>query len=333
MTTTTGVLDLTARGKAKMPKGRFANAKSWTRETISPKDWTIKVSRAAEKEMHGIVGDLRRQGMPTFMLDPAYFEVDACRTMMAKARAKLDKGHGMAVIDKLPLDDWSEDEARSVYFVLAKLVTQPVLQSASGMVFREIRNEKPQGSNGATNDQLLAFHTDNSGNRNTPNYVSLLALYGAKEGGLSMYCSLYSLYNAMAEEAPAQLERLFQPYYHDRQGIQSPGEAEIISAPAIGYNGKRLSGRFSKNKIPSGYKKAGEVMDNLTRDSLDTVMDVIDKRDLAAKYMVGRGQLLIFNNREGLHHREPFKNGPTVEEQRHLVRMWYRHEGRPFFDG
>ena len=333
MTAATGVLDLTVGKPSKLPKGRFANVKTWTRETISPTDWTVTVSPAAEKEMHGIVGNLRRQGMPMFMLDPAYFEVDACRAMMAGARAKLDKGHGMAIVDKLPLDDWSEEEARSVYFVLAKLVTQPVLQSASGMVFREIRNEKPDGDNGATNDRRLAFHTDNSGNRNIPNYVSLLALHGAKEGGMSMYCSLYSLVNAMAEEAPAQLERLFQPYYHDRQGIQSEGEAEIIRAPAIGYDGRHLSGRFSMNKIPAGYKKAGETMDNLTRDSLDTVMDVIEKRDLAARYMVGRGQLLIFNNREGLHHREAFENGPTVEQQRHLIRMWYRHEGRPFFDG
>jgi hypothetical protein len=148
-----------------------------------------------------------------------------------------------------------------------------------------------------------------------------------------MYCSLYSLCNALAEEAPAQLERLFQPYYHDRQGIQSDGEAEVIWAPAIGYDGHRLSGRFSMNKIPAGYRKAGVTMDNLTRDSLDTVMAVIEQRDLAAKYMVGRGQLLIFNNREGLHHREAFKNGDKIEEQRHLIRMWFRNDGLPFFDG
>ena len=49
--------------------------------------------------------------------------------------------------------------------------------------------------------------------------------------------------------------------------------------------------------------------------------------------MLARGQVLVFNNREGMHHREGFKNGKTADTQRHLIRMWLRDEGRPFFDG
>ena len=87
------------------------------------------------------------------------------------------------------------------------------------------------------------------------------------------------------------------------------------------------------NKIPSGYQRAGQELDNLGRDALETALAVIRQRDLSAKYMLERGQILIFNNREGLHHRESFKNGDTVETQRHLLRVWLRDEGRPFFDG
>lgn len=333
MTAVQPSLDLTQATKGTRPPAPFANAKTWTRASLSPTTWTVPVGDDVKRELQAVVGQLRRQNLPMFMLDPAYFPLAASRAMVGKARQMLDEGHGFTILDRLPMDDWSEDEARRVYWLLARLLSQPVVQTADGMVFREIRNDAPNGDNGAHNDQLLAFHTDNSGNRCVPNYTSLLALYGAKEGGLSMYCSLYSLCNALAKDAPEQLERLFQPYYHDRQGIQSPGEPDVIWAPAIGYDGQHLSGRFSMNKIPAGYRKAGVTMDNLTRDSLDTVMAVIEQRDLAAKYMVGRGQILIFNNREGLHHREAFKDGDRVEEKRHLVRMWFRKDGLPFFDG
>jgi alpha-ketoglutarate-dependent taurine dioxygenase len=74
-------------------------------------------------------------------------------------------------------------------------------------------------------------------------------------------------------------------------------------------------------------------MDNLGRDALATAMSVIRKRDLSAHYQLERGQIVLFNNREGLHHRAEFKNGDALHEKRHLVRLWFRNEGRPFFDG
>ena len=61
----------------------------------------------------------------------------------------------------------------------------------------------------------------------------------------------------------------------------------------------------------------------------------MDHESLAAlaQYMLRRGQMAIINNREGFHHREAFKNGAGQEQQRHLVRMWFREEGSPVFDG
>ena len=63
----------------------------------------------------------------------------------------------------------------------------------------------------------LSYHNDNSGNRVLPKFTSLLCLYPSPQGGESEYCSAYTLYNALAEEAPVLLERLFQPFYHDRR--------------------------------------------------------------------------------------------------------------------
>lgn len=338
MVTSEQVLDLTKSEITGLrPQGAFDNAKTWSRDGLTAADWTVPVNGAAARELQAAVELVRKQALPVHMLDPRDFEFDACRAMMAEARRKIDDGHGFAIIDRLALDEWTEEEGRAMYWLLSCAFSRVVAQNAYGQIFREIRNEgvpsAMPGVDGALTQAGLNFHQDNSGNRNMPNYTGLLTLNTPKEGGMSQYCTLYSLYNAMLEDAPVQLDRLFEPFLHDRLNIQSPGEVAVLRAPALRYDGERLTGRYSTTKIPAGYKKAGEEMDNLSRDALVTAMEVIGERRLSAQYMLERGQIVLINNREGLHHREPYVDGDTVAEKRHLVRLWYRNEGRPFFDG
>ena len=329
-------LDLSIGQLEARPEEPFDNAKVWARSDLSPSDWIVSLDAAALSELDAVVKDLRLQNLPVHMLSTDQFELTATQKAMGEARRRAYDGIGFAVVDRLPLDDWTLDEAKAIQWLILSFVSNPVAQSACGEIFRDIKDTPDQGNrvyDKGLSQERLTFHADNSGNRNLPNFSTLMALYGAEEGGLSEYCTIYSLYNAMKQDAPEQLERLFQPFFHNRQGIQIPGEPDLVWAPAIGYDGERLLTRISLNKIPSGYARAGEELDNLGRDALETAVEVIRSHDISAKYMLERGQVLIFNNREGMHHREGFKNGKTVDKQRHLIRMWLRDEGRPFFDG
>jgi Taurine catabolism dioxygenase TauD, TfdA family len=329
-------LDLSKGQQVAPPKRPFRNAKVWKGSDLKPSDWTVKLGKASLKELDAVVKALRQQNLPLHMLRPDHFKMTATRARMKDARKRAYNGIGFAIVDRLPLDDWSLDEAKAIQWLILSTMSRPVAQEASGQIFRDIK-ETPAAQRSIYNtgltEQRLTFHTDNSGNRNVPNFSSLMTVHAAEDGGLSEYCTLYSLYNAMLKDAPAQLERLFQPFFHNRQDIQIPGEPDVIWAPAIGYDGKKLLSRISLNKIPSGYARIGKELDNLGRDALESVYATIRKHNLSAKYMLERGQILIFNNREGLHHREGFKNGKTADKQRHLIRVWLRDEGRPFFDG
>ena len=274
-------LDLTADSPNRRPQAPFRNAKTWTRADFTPQDWTVPVSSAVCDELHAIAGQLTQQTLPLFMLNPDQFDMTATRAMMAQARSMADEGPGVAVVDRLPLDDWDEDQTRAI-------------------------------------DWLLAC---------------LLCLYPSAEGGESEYCSSYTLYNALAEEAPELLERLFQPFYHDRRGLQGNGQPTVSWVPCFAYDGNRLWARFSQMKIKVGYEQAGQDIDNITRATLEAVQSIIPQQELSLRYMMERGQLQIINNREGLHYRADFKDGETPEQRRHLWRLWHRDEGRPTYDG
>lgn len=329
------VLDLTGPATGGRP-ALFDNARTWTRASLKPADWTVRVSDAAKKELGGAVRQLRRESLPLYLIEPDHFELSASRALMAEARRTVDDGPGFALVDRLPLDDWSEAETAWVYWLLARLYSRPVAQTMNGTIMRAVKNDPndaERGIDAALTDKRLTYHNDNSGNRNLPTYTSLLCIYPAKEGGDSEYVTLATLYNALAKEAPAQLDRLFEPFYHDRRGLEREGDPKVIWAPCFNVVGDRMYGRFSHNKITKGYQTAGVPIDNIARDALECVQAIVPQRQLSVRYVMERGQIQIIDNRQGLHYRTDFKDGERIEEKRNLLRMWFREEGRPYFDG
>lgn len=329
------VLNLSSNTPDLRPSAPFRNVKTWTRADFTPRDWTVPVTVTVKNELHSIVDQLTSQNLPLHMLTPDHFDMPKTRAMMAKARGMADAGPGVAVIDRLPLDDWNEDQTRSIYWLLARLLCRPVAQTMKGTIFRNIRDilDAERGTDNAMSQRQLTYHNDNSGNRVLPKFTSLLCLYPSIEGGESEYCSSYTLYNALAEEAPELLERLFQPFYHDRRGLQANGQPTVSWVPCFAYDGNKLWARFSQMKIKIGHEQAGAEMDNITRAALEAVQSIIPQKRLSLRYMMERGQIQIINNREGLHYRAHFKDGKTLEQKRHLWRLWHRDEGRPVYDG
>lgn len=329
-------IELDEGAQGRRPSGPFEWPRAWRRSDVSPSDWTVAVPGEARAEADAVVRHLRHQQLPVCMLSPELFALDACRAMMTRVRERLDHGIGVALLDRLPVERWTADEARALYWLLGQLLARPVAQEATGLIFRDVLDkggDQEYGNERAETSRVLTFHTDNSGNRTRPDYVGLLCLTRAERGGESQYCRVYSVYNALAQGAPQLLERLFQPFLHDRQGIQPAGEVEILRAPALTWDGTRLQGRFSINKITEGYRKAGVVMDDAAREALDAVVSCIARDELFCEFMIEPGQVQYFNNLEGLHHRSDYLDGSGPDARRHMVRMWYRNAGSPFFEG
>jgi alpha-ketoglutarate-dependent taurine dioxygenase len=309
---------------------------AWTGESLRPDEGLIKISAECQREIDGLVDTLRANPLPTALLDVAEFDLPACRKMMLEAKTLLEAGPGFVIIDKLPVHEYGVQMSQAVYWILSQLVARPVAQSWDGKMIYDVRDlGKPPG-NGVRPDITNAeqnFHTDNSYNLYPPDYVALLCLQPAMEGGVSSIVSFYTVYNEMLKRSQHLLPRLYRPYLFDRQREHAPEDATVISHPLFQNEHQHLVCRLSHRHVINGYAMAGVEMDHETSEALEVLEQTMREPQLCREFFFEPGQIQIVDNKRCGHRRTGFVDFPEPERKRHLVRLWLRNEGRRFYNG
>jgi len=189
------------------------------------------------------------------------------------------------------------------------------------------------GTRGSYTSVELVFHTDNAFARMVPDYVGLFCRNPAKSGGVSRFCSLYSVHQRMLELYPEQLVRLYQPMLFDRQKEHREGAAPVCLAPYFSWRNDRLFARANSSLVRKGYQVAGESMDEALDAALDAIDEVCAAKDLWYEAPLERGQVQYLNNHEVGHYRSAFEDYDDAERKRHLYRLWHREVGSTSYDG
>ena len=312
---------------------------AWTRDTIAPDDWTVPLPAAALDELRAVRDEIRRAPVPTCLLDPADFKLDACRAVMDVVRRVTREGPMFAVLDRLPLDGMDRDEAIGLYWLLSSLLARPVAQKLNGQMFYDVMDTgaklKPgSGIRPTVTNVDLRFHNDNSYNETPPDYVCLFCLHPARSGGTSQVMSVATVHAALASRHPELMARLYRPFWYDRHAEHQPGEPAAFAAPIFerGADGT-IKARLALSEIHAGYALRGERPDNETAAALDAVQSVFDLPELHVELTFESGQIQYVNNRATGHARTEFVDFPEPERKRHLVRLWLRDGGRRGYRG
>jgi len=309
---------------------------AWTRDTLTPEQGIVRITAQAQQELDQLVQDLRANPLQTESLFADDFELPACRAMMAEVKQILTQGAGFVIIDRLPMERYSPDEARAVYWVLAQMVSRPVAQNWAGKLLYDVRDMGKPPGNGVRPDVTNAeqnFHTDNSYNLCPPDYVALLCIRPALEGGISSIVSFYSVFDEMRRRHPEKVERLFQSYIFDRQREHAPDDPLLITHPLVQKIGEQLLFRLSHRHVVTGYQMAGDPMDEASLDALETLEAIMLEPQFAREFFFEPGQIQIIDNRRLGHRRTGFTDHAEFERKRHLVRLWLRDAGRRFYNG
>ena len=310
---------------------------AWVRADLRPSDWLLSLPGECVAELDAVAAWLGRNPLPAIALRPEDFALAACRAFMARVRAVLDTGARFAVLDRLPVERLTRDQAVALTWLVSSLLARPVAQKLDGTLIYDVHDTGLAALPGSgirpdkTNIEIN-FHNDNAYNTTPPHYVALLFWRTAKAGGLSRVMSVYTAHNALLRDHADALPRLYQPFWFDRQREHRADDEPVFAAPVLETN-DGLKARFALHQIKNAHAMLGRDMDGATRAAVGALEAVFARPELWAETLMARGQIQYVNNREIGHCRTAFVDHAAPDERRHLVRLWLRDSGARGYNG
>jgi alpha-ketoglutarate-dependent taurine dioxygenase len=299
-------------------------------------DWLVRLPERAAAELEGLIAGLRRDPLPTMLLSPPAGGFAACRAMMAEVGERLRGPAGLAVLDRVLVERYSEEENRAISWVLGSLLGRLVAQKWDGTMLYDVRDSGKRleyGVRRSVTNLELQFHTDAPWLALPPERVGLLCLNQAPEGGVSRFVSLAAAHDTLGRRAPGLLKRLYEPFPFDRQAEHAPEDAKVTWQPVFAEKADGPVCRYNRALIETGGELAGETLDQEGREALDALRELVESPQRWVELTMERGQLQYLDNQRFAHARTPFKDGEAADQKRHLIRLWNRDEGRRTFHG
>ena len=166
-----------------------------------------------------------------------------------------------------------------------------------------------------------------------PDYVGLLCVRPAKSGGISRFCSLYTVHERLRAANPDSLQRLYEPVLYDRQKEHHDEASPVLLAPFFSWRNDRLFARANTSLVRKGYEVAKADMDERLARALEDLEQICEQPDLWYEAPLQRGHVQYLNNHEVGHYRSEFVDYDEPELKRHLYRLWHRDTGGVVYDG
>jgi hypothetical protein len=312
--------------------------------------WIRDLPPEALDELDAAVKSVR--GMPWQEITREDFALPMLSDLLDDVSDELENGCGMVKLRGVPVDGYSEDELRQMYFGLGTHIGTPVFQNRSGELMRAIRDEGAHVGRtyGETKDEKgstflssyartltnggLRFHTDRT------DVVGLLCVRQARAGGVSKLASTPAIHNAILAKRPDLLELLFQDYWRSRfgeEGTKKDGEATTRETayplPIFGLRDGKLTSHYSLTFIEAA-QLAPDVpkLTDAQREAIDLLMQTAE--DLCFEMTLQPGDLQLINSHVTYHGRTPFEDDAASGHDRLLLRLWLTmRNNRPLPEG
>jgi len=307
----------------------------WTREDID-RGWIIELDNQALEELRTAAEKLANQNTSLSPKSAPEAYWPTVRRASAALKACLDGFPGFGVMRSLPMDDFPADILQRLYYQIGCEISRPVAQKWNGQMIYDVRDfgqNYQYGVRGSHTSVELVFHTDNAFGICVPDYVGLLCVQPAKSGGVSRFCSLYTLHKRLLERSENALKRLYQPMLYDRQKEHAPEQPAVSLAPFFSWQNDRLQARANTSLVRKGYEVAGIDADKELTDALNIADEICSDEELWFEAPLARGDVQYLNNHEVGHYRSAFEDYEEPERKRHLYRLWHRESGTPAYDG
>ena len=299
----------------------------WTTETLGPvENFAYVLTDGDRREIIAAASDYNRSDARREDLTRAAFPLPALGATLADVRRELQDGRGIVMLRNFPIDALDLEGIATGYLGIGCHLGDAMVQNGRGHILGHVQDlgEDYNGKGRSYNTSAeIAFHSD------ACDYVGLLCLQAAKQGGESRVASSVTLYNRILATRPDLAEVLTRDFHRSHNGEMSEGELPYWKQPMFCF----AEGYFSAIGAGSTIEKALRLpgVPPLTpeqREAVACYRKLVS--ELASDMEFRPGDIQLLNNYVTLHSRRHFEDWPQAGRRRHLLRLWLRDpHGRP----
>jgi Taurine catabolism dioxygenase TauD, TfdA family len=314
----------------------IAGACAWRGEELARSTrWVRTLDAAAVAEIDAALRVARSRRLVWWETSRVDFPLPNVGRTLSEIAGELEDGCGLVTLGGLPVERYSPDELRQLWFGLGCHLGRPVFQNRQGELMREIRDEgaavgerygQIPAAEGAADAVLssyartlsngpLRFHTDRC------DVVGLLCAGQARAGGLSKLCSSVAVHNAMLERRPDLAAVLYQDVPRSRFGEEAEQPDVVYRLPVWGVRDGKFTSHYSLTFIEVAQMVPG--VPRLTppqREAIELLMALCE--ELAFEMRFAPGDMQFVNNHVIYHARTAFEDDPEAGQTRRLYRLW-----------
>lgn len=286
-------------------------------DMIKSTGWLHRFSDSELAELEAALRHAQGRGKTFDTLTAADFPLPAIADLIDRARNYLEDGAGLFLFRGVPVDRYSKDELRFLFWGLGKHMGTAVSQSTVGDILGDVRNI----------EQHLRIYTSNLDGKfhgDSCDMVGLFVVRTAKSGGLSKIVSSVAVHNEIARRRPDLLKVLYEPYHWSWTGMEPPGfPRPWFLQPVFSVCEGRFSSMYIRQLIEMGQGLPGvPPMTPAQIEALDMVDSVAEDPELHFSMMFEPGDIQFLNNHICIHARSAFEDHAELDRRRHLLRLW-----------
>ena len=313
------------------------------RDLARSTDWIRSLSAVEIDEIDAALRAVERRGLAWRDVRAEDFPLSRLSATLAQINHELESGRGLVLLRGLPVERYSDEQLRTIWWGLGCHLGVAVHQNAHGELIGEVRDElrlygevvqpavpkgeSPTSRAKARSSGPLRWHTDRC------DVVGLLCVRGARRGGTSRVVSVPAVSNEILARRPDLHALLCSDYHRSRQGEEVGGEASCYAMPIFAMREGKFTSQYSRTFVEAAQKVPSIPRLTAAQDeALDLLAQVCD--ELGYEMDLGSGDIQLLNNHVIYHGRTAYEDESTPGRDRLLMRLWLApSNSRPLPEG
>lgn len=309
----------------------LADSSAWRGADLRTRsDWIVKLTDPEIAEIETALATVRASRSDLFALTKDDFPLPTLSARLEGLLPVLEGGRGFALVRGLPVERYSETDARTIFWGLAQHIGIPEPQDGAGNLMHDVRDTGKSFTDSNTlrdyqTDAAINFHNDGA------DIFMLCCLQAGASGGESLLVSAVEVFNEAMRRRPDLAELLQQACWHmDTRGQRRDG-VKVQVMPIYTYWNGQLTPNY-KNSLMYAAQRFPDVppFTDAQKDAIALLDEICSDPEIALSFAMEPGDIQIASNYATFHARTKYRDSGNPDRKRHLLRIWLSiPNGRP----